>query len=68
MSVYTHEMHMRKKLNELSLSDTDMKTILDEFIKTKDQYFRKGILSGKLQIMPFREIIKIIAEKNGIKI
>ena len=67
-NVYTKEMHMREKLKEYKLSEQDAKTILDEFSKTKDQYYRLSILHDKPIYMTFKEIIQIIAEKNGIKL
>lgn len=46
-----------------SLSDEDQKIILDEFNKTMEQY-----RSGSKNMIPFDQIIRIIANKNGIRI
>lgn len=66
--VFTREIYMKQILQDMSVNDEDIKIIIDEFSKTKDQYMKEGVLKRGNRLMPLREIINIIANKNGIKL
>jgi hypothetical protein len=66
--VFTQEIYMKQILRDMSVTDEDIKIIIDEFSKTKDQYMKEGVLKRGNKLMPLREIIKIIADKNGIEL
>lgn len=66
--IFTQEYYMKKLLEKYSITNEEITIIINEFTETKDQYYRNGILTDKLTLMPFNQIIKIIANKNDINI